>query len=64
MIALGKRSGSRVVIEAMDVDDHYQIDALAEKLAGEPIDVLINNAGITSAEFERQMLGSLAVCRT
>lgn len=34
-------------IETMDVTNHAQIDALAKKLADTPIDVLINNAGIT-----------------
>lgn len=35
-----------VVIERMDVTKHDEIDALAKKLKGKPIDVLINNAGI------------------
>lgn len=34
-------------IETMDVTNHAQIDALAAKLSDMPIDVLINNAGIT-----------------
>ncbi len=33
-------------IEPLDVADHAAIDALAQKLAGEAIDVLLNNAGI------------------
>lgn len=33
-------------IEALDVTDHAQIDALAAKLSGTAIDVLINNAGV------------------
>lgn len=33
-------------LEALDVSAFWQIDALAEKLAGLPIDVLINNAGV------------------
>ena len=36
-----------VVIEALDVTNHPQIDALAEKYKGRPIDILINNAGIS-----------------
>lgn len=35
-----------VRIERMDVTNHGEIDALAKKLAGTPIDVLINNAGV------------------
>ena len=35
-----------VIVHALDVTDHGQIDALAARLAGTPIDVLINNAGI------------------
>ena len=33
-------------IEQLDVQDHAMIDALAEKLEGQPIDVLLNNAAI------------------
>ena len=47
--------------EKLDVTDHGSIDALAEKLAGMPIDVLINNAGITG-DFTKprpQSLGTL-----
>jgi NAD(P)-dependent dehydrogenase (short-subunit alcohol dehydrogenase family) len=33
-------------IHALDVSDHVQIDSLAQVLAGESIDLLINNAGI------------------
>jgi len=35
-----------VVLERLDVVDHPGIDALAAKYAGQPIDVLLNNAGI------------------
>ncbi len=34
-----------IVIEPLDVLDHAGIDALAQKYSGQPIDVLINNAG-------------------
>lgn len=33
-------------IEALDVDDGASVDSLADKLKGESIDVLINNAGV------------------
>lgn len=51
-----------VHIETMDVTDHEQIDALAAKLSGTAIDVLINNAGITG-DFRNpapQSFGTLA----
>ena len=35
-----------VSAETLDVDDGPQVAALANKLSGQPIDVLINNAGI------------------
>jgi NAD(P)-dependent dehydrogenase (short-subunit alcohol dehydrogenase family) len=38
---------SNVRIETLDVTDHAGIDALAAKLEGTAIDVLINNAGIS-----------------
>ena len=47
--------------EKLDVTDHASIDALAAKLAEMPIDVLINNAGITG-DFTKpkpQTLGTL-----
>ncbi len=47
--------------ERLDVTDHASVDALAAKLAGMPIDVLVNNAGITG-DFTRprpQTLGTL-----
>jgi len=47
----------RLVVEALDVTDHAQIDALAAKYRDRPIDVLINNAGISggheNAKFGR-----------
>lgn len=48
----------RVTIERMDVTDFSQVDALAAKYAGKPIDVLINNAGIARAN-RRQAFGNL-----
>lgn len=36
----------RVTIEALDVTDNSQIEALAARYKGQPIDALINNAGI------------------
>jgi NAD(P)-dependent dehydrogenase (short-subunit alcohol dehydrogenase family) len=36
----------KVRVERMDVSDHQQIEALGAKLKGQPIDILLNNAGI------------------
>jgi NAD(P)-dependent dehydrogenase (short-subunit alcohol dehydrogenase family) len=36
----------QIQIEALDVADFSQIDALSSRLAGQAIDVLINNAGV------------------
>jgi NAD(P)-dependent dehydrogenase (short-subunit alcohol dehydrogenase family) len=56
----------KVRIEKMDVTDHAQIDALAAKMKGEPIDILINNAALkrTAPITDRQgnanqLLGTL-----
>lgn len=35
-----------LTVHALDVTDFDAVDALAETLAGEPIDVLLNNAGV------------------
>jgi NAD(P)-dependent dehydrogenase (short-subunit alcohol dehydrogenase family) len=47
-----------VTIETLDVTDHAQVDALAARYKGRPIDVLINNAGITG-DRAHQSLGRL-----
>lgn len=50
-----------VAVEAMDVTKHATVDALAAKYKGKPIDVLINNAGITGdfRDMKSQSFGSL-----
>jgi NAD(P)-dependent dehydrogenase (short-subunit alcohol dehydrogenase family) len=45
-------------LEALDVGDHASIDALAAKLRGTAIDVLINNAGL-GAPLNDQAFGTL-----
>ena len=40
-------SNKKVAIEQLDVADNASVDALAAKYKGKPIDLLINNAGIT-----------------
>jgi NAD(P)-dependent dehydrogenase (short-subunit alcohol dehydrogenase family) len=48
-----------VRLETLDVVDAASVAALAERLKGEPIDILINNAGDTD-EFRGQSFGKLA----
>lgn len=36
----------RIQVHALDVTDHQQIEQLAQTLTGQPIDLLINNAGV------------------
>ncbi len=45
--ALATLDAKRTQIHALDVTDHAAVDALAARLAGTAIDVLINNAGTT-----------------
>jgi len=44
--ALAKKHKS-ITIEQLDVTDHARIEALAAKYKGQPIDILLNNAGLT-----------------
>ena len=46
------------LVEKLDVLDHQQIEALAAKYDGQPIDVLLSNAGIMGG-FENQIFGKL-----
>ena len=46
-----------VIIEELDVTDFAEMDVLAARYAGVPIDVLINNAGILGGN-DRQKFGS------
>lgn len=55
-----------VIIEHVDISSVKQIDALAARLKGVPIDILINNAAITDAgafsspeNFKKQVVGNL-----
>lgn len=50
---------SNLTVEALDVTDHAQIDALAKKYEGTPIDVLLNNAGILGGGREVQTIGNI-----
>ncbi|MDH4021733.1 MAG: SDR family oxidoreductase [Gammaproteobacteria bacterium] len=48
-----------VLIEQLDLLDHPGIDALAGKYSGQPIDVLINNAGLMRGPDRGQMVGTI-----
>ena len=47
-----------LAVERLDVMNHRQVDALAQRYLGTPIDLLINNAGI-SGGFEHQVFGGI-----
>lgn len=51
-------SNPKVVVEALDVTDHQQIELLAFKYEGQPIDILLNNAGISGGS-ETQKFGTI-----
>lgn len=56
------KSGGQVEVHALDILDFAAIDAAAARLAGRPIDVLINNAGIIGpvrTELAKQSFGSM-----
>lgn len=46
-------------VEALDVADFTAVDALAARLSGTAIDVLLNNAGILGGGREKQSLGGI-----
>jgi NAD(P)-dependent dehydrogenase (short-subunit alcohol dehydrogenase family) len=46
LFKLASTHPGRVEVHALDVGNHAQIDELAQSLHSEPIDLLINNAGI------------------
>jgi NAD(P)-dependent dehydrogenase (short-subunit alcohol dehydrogenase family) len=54
---LAAASGGKVRVLALDVTDTASVRAAAQSLAGEPIDLLINNAGVGAPKNQR--LGSL-----
>lgn len=57
LTALAAASGGRIEVAAIDVADGESVKAAAERLAGQPIDLLINNAGVGSPKAQR--LGGL-----
>ena len=54
---LAAESGGRITVSALDVTDNGSVRAAAQALAGTPIDLLINNAGVGSPR--NQKLGNL-----
>ena len=52
------KDNANVVLEKLDVVDDAAVDALAAKYKGVPIDILINNAGITG-DTNKQRFGSI-----
>lgn len=48
----------RVIIDRLDVTEQNQVDAIAKKFADQPIDILLNNAGIWGA-LDKQTFGTL-----
>ncbi|MGE0860745.1 MAG: SDR family oxidoreductase [Gammaproteobacteria bacterium] len=49
-----KALGGSVEVLALDVADAGSVAALAARLAGQPLDILINNAGIIGPPMEKQ----------
>ena len=52
-------ANDNVTIERLDVLDHAMIDSLSEKYKDQPIDVLLNNAGMSGSPTPTQVFGKL-----
>ena len=48
-----------VVVERLDLLDHAGIDALAKAYVGQPVDVLLNNAGLMRGPDRGQIVGTI-----
>ena len=62
--ALAADADNNIQVEQLDVNDFSAIDALGGKLAGVPIDILLNNAGVIGPipigeNIERQHFGKM-----
>ncbi len=55
--ALAAGNGN-IIVEQLDVADHPSVDRLAAKYHGQPIDIILNNAGIGGG-MENQVFGRL-----
>ena len=51
--ALAASHRDQIIVHALDVGNHAQIEKLAQSLSGESLDLLINNAGIYTASHGR-----------
>jgi NAD(P)-dependent dehydrogenase (short-subunit alcohol dehydrogenase family) len=49
---LAKQSNGRITVQAMDVSDEKSIEAAAKAIGDQPIDILINNAGVKGGEHQ------------
>lgn len=58
LTALAAQSRGRIDVQAVDVTDVASVDAFAKRLAGRPVDVLINNAG-NYGDPRQAQLGSI-----
>jgi NAD(P)-dependent dehydrogenase (short-subunit alcohol dehydrogenase family) len=52
-------ANTNLTVERLDVTNFEQIDALAEKYKDQPIDVLLNNAGISGSPSPKQLFGKV-----
>jgi NAD(P)-dependent dehydrogenase (short-subunit alcohol dehydrogenase family) len=50
---------ANIIIEPLDLLDHEGIDALAARYSDQPIDVLLNNAGLMRGPDRGQMVGTI-----
>jgi NAD(P)-dependent dehydrogenase (short-subunit alcohol dehydrogenase family) len=57
LVQLAAESGGAIRVLALEVTDAASVRAAAQSLAGDPIDLLVNNAGVGSPK--KQRLGSL-----
>ncbi len=58
LAALAAGSAGAITVHTLDVGKPEQIAALAAELAGTPIDMLVNNAGVLGHAIERQEPGA------
>ena len=52
-------ANDNITVEQLDVTDHARIDALAEQYKDQPIDILLNNAGISGTPKPGMIFGKL-----
>jgi NAD(P)-dependent dehydrogenase (short-subunit alcohol dehydrogenase family) len=59
LAALQSEYPGLVQVETLDVTDHAGVDALAKRLEGTAIDLIVNNAGISGGGSATQQFGKL-----